>query len=319
MPTVRAAQIQVFGDPPRPGEIAEPEGGEGREVVTVLASAIHPVTRSIATGRHYSSTRGLPMLAGVDAVVRRTDGRLAYAVAPDTGTMAERIAVASSALFPVPDGADPAVVAATFNPAMSSWLALRARTEIGPGANVVVLGATGTAGTLAVSVAKRLGAEHVVAVGRDRGRLDGCVSLGATATVALSGDEERDGAALARETADADIVLDYLWGAVAQWAIPAVLTDRRDAARVLDWVHIGGVAGADITLPGAWLRSRALRLSGSGLGSIPEPVIAGEFPDLLSAIAGGAFAVDPVRRALSEVSDAWTESLPSGRRVVIVF
>jgi NADPH:quinone reductase-like Zn-dependent oxidoreductase len=90
------------------------------------------------------------------------------------------------------------------NPVMSSWIALRQRVpEVVDGAKVVVLGAAGNAGRMAIEVARRLGAARVVAAGRSVERLAELPALGADATVAL---DDADG--LAAAGADADVVLD---------------------------------------------------------------------------------------------------------------
>jgi len=77
----------------------------------------------------------------------------------------------------LPDSTDPVAVAAAMNPAMSSWVALRQRVPFQPGQDVLVLGATGSAGQLAVQVARLFGAKNVIAAGRDAGRLAALAAL----------------------------------------------------------------------------------------------------------------------------------------------
>lgn len=170
--------------------------------------------RSQADGSHYSSTDELPVIPGIDGVGRGPDGRVRYFVLPDTtrGSMAERTVVDEQRSILLPDDADVVALAAAMNPAMSSWVALRRRLELRTGQRVLVLGATGNAGRLAVQVARHLGATAVVAVGRDRRRLASLGAVGATATVALDADPDTVAEQLAEGARDVDVVLDYLWG-----------------------------------------------------------------------------------------------------------
>ncbi|NEA38023.1 zinc-binding alcohol dehydrogenase family protein, partial [Streptomyces sp. SID11385] len=166
---MRAALVRTFGTPPRCEEVDAPqEAGPGEVLVDVLAAGLHPRVRSAADGSHYTSRGTLPLVPGIDGVGRTEDGGLLYFVAPDTalGTMAERALVDRRRAVPLPAGTDPLAVAAGMNPAMSSWVALRRRVAFAPGSSVLVLGATGNAGRLAVQVARRLGAARVVGAGR---------------------------------------------------------------------------------------------------------------------------------------------------------
>ncbi|MFT4229788.1 MAG: hypothetical protein QM602_05820, partial [Microbacterium sp.] len=166
--------VPVYGDFP------EPEVGDGRALVELVGAGIHHVVRSRIAGRHYSTAGAWPAVPGVDAVARTPDGRLVYTgfITPPWGTMAERMAVPAAFGIPLPDGADPLAVAAGMNPGAASWLPLSARRDRlrdTPGApglgTVIVLGASGVAGGIAIDNAYALGATGVVAVGRDAARL----------------------------------------------------------------------------------------------------------------------------------------------------
>lgn len=138
------------------------------------------------------------------------------------------------------------------NPAMSSWLALRLRTQIQPGQSVFVLGATGNAGRMAIQIAKLLGAGRVVGAGREISRLE---SSAADESVSLVGNRELVTQAIAKAASDVDIVLDYLWGQPALDAMTALLSARRDRSGAIDWIQLGSVAGPTMALPSAALRS----------------------------------------------------------------
>ena len=316
-----AAVVRAFDQPPRyeTFDLPGPTSNE-QTTVRVLAAGLHPRVRSGASGAHYSSDAVLPLIPGIDGVGETPDGELVYFVLLDAtlGSMAERAVVERRRTVPLPADADAVRVAAAMNPAMSSWLALRLRARLQPGRSVLVLGATGNAGRLAVQIAKRLGAGRVVAAGRDAERLAGLPALGADELVSLGGESEAVGRALAAAAADVDVVVDYLWGAQTENAIPALLAARSDRARALTWVHVGAVAGRTLALDATWLRAADLRLLGSGQGSISIPDIAAQLPALAAEIVAGGLAVEAVERPLRDVEAVWSEAVGAGRRVVLV-
>lgn len=249
---MKAAVVSAFDTPPRYQDFPTPEPNNEHEIVVeVLASGLHPRVRSQADGSHYTSTGALPLVPGIDGVGRDADGVRRFFILPDTpmGAMAERTVIDKRRSFVLPPDCDPVAVAAGINPAMSSWVALRRRIDFPSGAEVLVLGATGNAGRMAVQVAKRLGAGRVVAAGRNPGRLAELPALGADRTVLLDGD------ALGSAAAGVDVVIDYLWGEPAAAAMVALVTDRRDRGHPLAWVQIGSVAGRTAPIPSAALRA----------------------------------------------------------------
>ncbi len=318
---MKAAVVTSFDTPPRYEDIDAPTpGGPADVVVDVVAAGLHPRVRSQAVGSHYTSTDELPLIPGIDGVGRGPDRRLRYFVLlPYTtrGSMVERTVVDERRSILLPEDADVIALAAAMNPAMSSWVALRRRLDFRAGQRVLVLGATGNAGRLAVQVARHLGASVVVAAGRDRRRLATLGAVGATATVALDADPDTVAGQLAEDARDVDVVLDYLWAAPAARAIRAIVTRRVDRGRPLDWIQIGAVAGPDIALPSAALRAANLRVLGSGQGSVSTAAIVAELPALAAEIAAGTFTVDAAPRPLAEVEAAWTDPAPAGRRVVL--
>jgi NADPH:quinone reductase-like Zn-dependent oxidoreductase len=281
---------------------------------------LHPRVRTGASGRHYTSTGTLPMIPGIDGVGRLADGRRVYFVAPDDtwGSMAERAVVDLRRILPLPEEVDSVKVAAAMNPAMSSWVALRRRVPLRPGQSVLVLGATGNAGGMAVQVAKCLGAGRVVGAGRNPVRLGLLPGLGADAVVPLADDEAVTARRLADAAADVDVVIDYLWGNPASIAMMGLLGARADRSRALDWVQIGAMAGAGIELPSVALRSANLRIQGSGQGSVSTEAYLAELPSLVEAIGDGTITVDAVSVPLAEVEAVWSAPEPPGVRTVFV-
>jgi NADPH:quinone reductase-like Zn-dependent oxidoreductase len=315
---MHAAVVRSFDAPPRYEDFeVPPPAGENEVWIAVRAAGLHPRVRSGASGGHYADQRVLPMIPGIDAVGRLPDGALVYCVVHDTpfGTMAERVVADRRRCVRLPDGIDEAAIAAAMNPAMSAWIALRLRAPIQPGQSVFVLGATGNAGQMAVQIAKLIGAGRVVGAGREVGRL---ASSGADQVVSLLGDPEAVGARIAQAASECDIVLDYLWGEPAAHAMMALLTERRDRGRPLDWVQIGSVAGPTMSLPSVALRSTNLRVMGSGQGSVPLAQIVAELPRIAEAIATGKIAVKALRVPLADVERAWTAPEPAGQRIVLI-
>jgi NADPH:quinone reductase-like Zn-dependent oxidoreductase len=318
---MKAAVVRQWDNAPRYEEIDTPVAGTDEERVRVVAAGLHPRVRSQSNGSHYTSTGDLPLTPGIDGVGERADGSLVYFVLPDTqrGSMAAYTIIDPRRAVPLPDGADPVLLAAAMNPGMSSWVALHKRVTFTPGQSVLILGATGSAGQLAIQIARHLGASKVIAAGRGADKLAALIELGADATIDLAAEPELVAADLATHAADVDIVLDYLWGAPAEAAILPLLTGRDDRSRLLSWLQIGAIAGPDIQLPSAALRQANVHFLGSGQGSVSTRGILETLPSLAAEITAGRFSIQAVARPLADVESVWT-SVPTGatERVVLV-
>ena len=316
-----AAVVNDFNHPPRFQQMDTPVPvGEHEVLVDVLAVGLHPRVRSQASGSHYTSTDELPLVPGIDGVGRLPDGRQVYFVLPDTtmGSMAERTIIDMRRSVALADDLDPLVLAAAMNPGMSSWVGLRRRLDFQPGCSVLVMGATGSAGQMAVQVAKYFGAAHVIGAGRDQGLLDLLPALGADVTVSLAGDAELVAQRLSDAASEVDVVIDYLWGAPTETAVTALVKARDDRSRLLTWLQIGSVAGPTAALPSAAFRSANFSMVGSGQGSVTTAGILAELPELATQIIAGSFAVNPAAVPLSEVGRVWAAPEVPGQRVVIV-
>ncbi len=307
---MRAAVVRAFGRPPEYGEFPDPEPGTDETVVRVSAAAVQAITLSRAAGAHYSSDTKPPFVAGIDGVGTTPDGRRVYFHSPRApyGGLAERAPVAAARSAPIPAAIDDVTAAAVAVPAMSCWLPLTRVAPVGPDTGVLVNGATGGSGRIAVQLAKYLGARTVVATGRDAGRLEALRSLGADELVPLGADPAPLRATvrgLARRHR-IRVVLDYLWGASAE-AILAALggPDAPSGPERVWFVHIGGVAGPTITLPGALLRSSGVTVVGSGLGSAPFPEFLGGLAPFFEAFVAGHFRQGTEVRPLAEVTAHW--------------
>ena len=223
--------------------------------------------------------------------------------------------------LPVPDAVDDLTAAALPNPAIASWLALEWKARLEPGETVLILGATGVAGRLAVKLARHLGAGRVVGAGRNAEALEALHGLGADATISLEGSDDELEEAFADQAGDGgyDVVLDYLWGRPTE-ALVAALTghDVTAESRRTRLIQIGEMAGPIIRLPAAALRSSGLEVMGSGGGSIPPAAIFETFPRLWQLAAKGELRIDAVPVPLTDVEEAWQRTDLGGLRLVLI-
>ena len=319
---MRAAVVRAFGGLPRIEEFPEPIASEGEVLVEVLAAGLHPVVKALADGSHYGSTGELPLVPGVDGVGILEDGTRVYfgGVRPPYGTMAERAVVPRAMCFPLPDGLDDAITAAVMNPGMAAWLALSWRGRLAPGETVLILGATGASGQIAVQLAKALGAGRIIAAGRNERVLSVLRDLGADATIRLDRPDQAVTEDVVREAGEAGIhvIVDYLWGRPTE-AVVAAITRKglRHVAPRVRLVEVGESAGPTITLPAAVLRSSGLEIYGSGAGTIPIDRIMESIPQFMARLASGELRVDAERVPLGAIEDAWQRD-QRGRRLVII-
>jgi NADPH:quinone reductase-like Zn-dependent oxidoreductase len=317
---MNAAVVHAFDAPPRYSPFAEPVAADGERLVTVTAAGLHPIVRALANGTHYGSVKELPFVAGVDGVGRLDDGARVYfgLVRSPFGTMAERAVAGSAMCLPLPDGIDDDAAAGMANPAMSSWVALTARAKFIAGESVLILGATGVAGQLAVQIAKRLGARQVAAAGRNPQALEELKDLGADEVISLDQDHPSLVASLRAYIASTgvDVVLDYLWGPPAQATLEAISQKSLSkAARRIRFVQIGSSAGKSIPLSAETLRSSGVELLGSGFGSASLDQIRQALTEFFVAASAKPFH-NAIRTApLSEVEAAWNTA-EQGTRVV---
>ena len=322
---MHAAVVDAFDTPPTYRQFPDPvPAGAQQALVDVLAVGLHPRVRSQADGSHYTSTDELPLVPGIDGVGRLGDGRLVYFVLPDTrlGAMAEKVVIDTRRSIILSPGRqsgapDPITLAAAMNPGMSSWVALRRRIAFQAGQSVLVLGATGSAGQMAIQIARHLGAARIVAAGRDQDRLDSLTALGADTTVSMRGDEQTVAERLGQAAGDVDVVIDYLWGKPAEDAMMPILRNRADRTRPLTWVQIGSVAGATVAVPSVALRSANFQILGSGQGSVGTADILAELPALVEQISAGTFTLNVRSVPLAMVEQVWTEPIDPSERVVI--
>lgn len=319
---MNAAVLRSFDRPPRFESFDEPAPVDGEVLVHVSAAALNPSTRLLASGRHYASPQQLPAVVGVEGLGRLDDGsRVFFGVRrPPNGSMCERTAVPRSFCWPIPDGVSDVIAAALPNPALSSWLPLISTAKLAPGGSVLVLGATGVAGQIAIQIAKHLGAGRVVGVGRNESALGKLHELGADAVISLEQPDQEVIDSLVQQADEAgfDVVLDYLWGHPTEVLLAAM--DRkgfpapRSGTRLL---QIGDSAGPAITLKAMTLRGAAITITGSGV--MPSLNILTEtFQALMDLACRRQIHIDVEEVPLADIEQGWLRSDLHGRRLVIV-
>jgi NADPH:quinone reductase-like Zn-dependent oxidoreductase len=317
---MHAAVLQKLGSAPRYGQFEDPVAREGEALIQVRAASLKQIDTGMASGGHYASFRELPVVCGVDGVgTLETGERVLFGgCRRPFGAMAEKTVAPRAFCFSVPDGLDDATAAALPNPAGSSWLPLKWRAQLKPGETVLVLGATGTAGKLAVQIAKLLGAGRVIGAGRNPQQLEAARSLGADTTIQLTQPKKDlvDAFATAAEEG-IDVVLDYLWGAPTE-ALVEALTGHEFTAepRTTRLIEIGSMAGPTISLPGAALRSSGLEIYGAGGGSVPMQAIVEAVPQILEHAARGDLKLETKKVPLADVEAQWNRK--EDRRVVFI-
>jgi NADPH:quinone reductase-like Zn-dependent oxidoreductase len=314
---MKAAVVHEWGRTPVLDEFETPRPREGEVRVAVTASALTNFTRLRAAGKHYSSATPPPFVPGIDGIGRCEDGRRVYFLFPRApfGGLAEAVVVPSSRCIPVPEGVDDITLAAIADPGMSSWAALEVRAQLAPGETVLVNGATGTAGGLAVRIAKHLGAATVIATGRRRDALEPLLDHGADEIIELAEAEPLHAALRHAFQRGVDIVLDYLWGSSAESILTAA-AGTGHADRPLRFIQVGTASAPTLTLPGDLLHSSAIEIRGSGVGSVEPTAITGILDRLMNAAPSAGFRVATRAFPLTRIGEAW--SIETGTPRVVV-
>jgi len=306
---MRAAILREYGTVPELADHPEPTGPD---VVEVLAAGMNPVDIRIATGTFPLERYDPPYVAGKEAVGRRRDGTLTYfeyAVKP-FGAFAEKTQLAPGDGYPLPEGLDPALAVCLGVSGLAAWLGLEWRGRLQRGETVLVLGASGVVGQIAVQAAKLLGAGRVVAAARSAEGLQRASALGADATVKLADDQ----AAALKEAAGGagyDVVLDPLWGPPAVAAIAAMAPFGR-------LVGLGQSAGPEATIPSALVRSTPVDILGYTNYTAGEERKAAAFATMAGHAAAGRIQVEIDRYGLDDVPQVWErqQTSPNAKQVI---
>lgn len=317
---MKAAVVNTLGQAPQLGVFAVPQPLEGEVAIEVMVAGIKQLDRAIVAGKHYSSPKDLPFVPGTDGVGRTPDGQRVYFASfrQPHGALAER--TVASWTVPVPDALDDATAAALINPALAAWLPLFWRANIQPGETVLIIGATGTSGKLAVAAARQAGAGRIVAAGRRQSVLD-ALAVDATVDLSLEGIELQQAFTAAAGPQGYDVVVDYIWGPATE-ALLATFNNHDLSSHAgglgIRLVNVGSMAGPTISLPAAVLRSTQLQILGSGTGNFPPiPQLKTIVADILALAAEGKISVDTQEHAFADIAEAWDINKKSDTRSVI--
>ncbi|MCF0051796.1 zinc-binding alcohol dehydrogenase family protein [Dyadobacter sp. LJ53] len=310
---------------PKYTEIPEPLAEKDNQVlVSVKAVAIKQLDKSIASGRHYSSV-GTPEtghVPGGDGVCLLPDGTRVYGMGI-SGMMAEKAFIHKDRIVKLPSALDDATAAALPNAVVGAAMGLKFKANIKDGDVVLINGATGVTGQVAVQLAKYYGAKKVIATGRNQQSLARLRPLGADETIAITGKDEHFVEQLQElhRVTPINIVIDYLWGRTAE-LILSVLKGKELFTNPVTYVSVGSMAGDMIQLSSAILRSVDLKLTGSGIGSWPREHTSSIFsdilPEALQLAADGKLKLDTVTGKLADIAELWTLDAPDGKRVVVM-
>lgn len=313
---MRAALVNEIGAPPTLGDRPEPMPDDGTTLVTIDAVALNPVDVAIAAGAFYAGHPPVPFVVGLEGVGHTDDGRQVYCQGAGKGIgadgfAAERVAVPDDVPIEIPAGSDPAVAVALGTAGMAGWLSVTWRGRCGDGDRVVVLGASGAVGNIAVQAAKHAGATSVVAVGRDEHRLANAATH-ANGAIALT----EDLSDLADQLVEAaggppTLVIDTLWGPVIEAVLPAVGL----GARV---VQIGASAGTVATIDSAAVRGKQLELLGYSNFGVPPADRAAAYRTMVELANAGRLEVPVKTFTLDQLDEAWATARDGGAKAVLV-
>lgn len=312
---MRAAVIRALGAPPETAEVDDPSG----DVLEVVAAPLNPIDLAVSRGVLATGHPELPYVPGCEAVGRSADGRLVWLFGGSLGrtrdgAMAERVAIGDATAVDVPEGADAALAAALGIAGLAGWLPFAWRAPLEGGEDVLVLGATGSVGLVAVQAAKLLGAGRVVAAGRSRAGLERALELGADEAIDLTAADDLVGAfRTAFGGAGPSYVFDPLWGAPAAAAIEAAVP----------WatiVNLGQSAGATSEIASAAVRFKSVSILGHTNFAAPADELAAHYRRLVGHAVAGDVVLDVERIPLTEVAEAWRRQAegPGGKLVLVV-
>lgn len=318
---MNAAVVHKLGEPPRCESFPEPVAGDNEVLVEVRAASLKPVDKQVAGGTHYASPSAVPFICGTDGVGYLSGGQRVFfgGCRPPYGAMAQRTVVPSAFVFPVPAALKDEVAAAIPNPGVSAWLALTFRAKLARGENVLILGATGVTGRLAIRIAKLLGAGRVVAAGRNQQALQSLSQVGADASIRLDVAEKELQESFLREAGASgfQVVIDYVWGRPTE-AFLSAITARTFATMGIETrlIQAGESAAPTISLPAAVLRSTALTILGTA--GIPDrQILTDALQQVMNHAAKGDLQIDVNPVPLAEIAKAWNSD-QSGRRTVLI-
>lgn len=296
---------------------------ENEVLISVRAAAIKNLDKMRASGKHYSmQSIDKPIVVGGDGVGTLEDGTWVYAPGL-SGMVAEKAIIDKNRMVKLPEGMDPALAAALPNAVMGSALALHFRAALQKGETVLINGATGVTGRVAVQLARYYGAKKVIATGRNEASLQALLRLGADEIISLKQEDQSFVAQIKHkhEQGPIDVVIDYLWGGSAELILLALKGNGGFSPRTR-YISVGGMAGDSINLSSSVLRGTDIQISGSGLGSWKPQEVQYLFTDILpetfQLATEGNLTMDMLPVELKDVENVWDMAVSGGKRLVVM-
>jgi len=321
---MKAAVMYQKGELPQYTDFDEPTAQNNGEVlVTVKAVALKHFDKGRATVNHYSSDapKENGRVIGGDGVCLLADGTRVYGMGV-SGMMAEKATIEKDSIVKLPAGVSDATAAALANAVIGAAMGLRFKANIKPGDVVLINGATGFTGRVAVQIAKHYGAKKIIATGRNQESLEELLALDADEIISVRQDDEAFLAKLKglHSVSPIDVIIDYLWGHTAE-LILACLKGKGAFTHKTRFVSVGAMSGDLIQLSAANLRSVDLQLTGSGLGSWTKDEVRKLFseilPEMFQLAADGRLKVETIEVKLEDIAELWNLDVPSGKRLVV--
>ena len=321
---MKAAVLHKLGEIPHYEDFPDPVPGKNELLVHVKAVALENIEKAMVNGAHFASSQflsTLPTVVGLDGIGMLEDGRLVGfgGVKSPNGAMAEKTVIPTAYHVPIPEGVDAVTAAALPASTLTSLFPLKWGTKLQPGETVLINGATGVTGVLAVQVAKLLGAGRVIGTGRHDETLRSLLDLGVDAVIDLKQPDDQLAKTLAEEAEKGiDIILDCLWGHPTEMIIKSLIPHKLEfAKRRIRLIQIGEMAGPTISFSADSLRTSGLEISGAGSGLTPETMAEGTAV-MWELLKAGKLHLDIIRIPLKDIESAWTRTDLHGKRIVIV-
>jgi NADPH:quinone reductase-like Zn-dependent oxidoreductase len=312
---VRAALITGYGAAPEIGEVELPVLGPGQVPVSIELAGLNPVDIAIASGKFDAGAPELPYTPGLEGIGTIPDGRRVWFDVPvlPVGSFSEKCVIDPSRAIALPEGVEP-VEAISFGVAgLAAWLALEWRGQIQPGETVLVLGAGGSVGQIAVQAARLLGAGRVVAATRSARGRERALTLGADEAIGTDSDSVPELAERIRQASGGgvDLVIDGLWGAPAEAALAAISFGGR-------LVQVGNSAAKEASVTAGPLRGGLVSILGHRNFYAPLEVQTEAFGTMCAHHKEGRLEVNVETFPLEQVAQAWDLQQQSpGRKLAL--
>ena len=311
---MRAVLVTALGAAPEASDRETPVPGEGEVTVVLEAASLNPVDVAVASGSFYAGHPPIPYVPAIEAVGRvADDGRRVLVLGGGLGifrdgTAAERFIAPADALIDLGEDVDASTAAALGTAALAGWLPIVWQAKLQPGETVIVLGATGTAGMIAVQAARHVGAGRIVAAGRNRDRLAALEEL-VDEVVSLEDDDVAG--QLQSAAGEADVVYDVLWGE----PLAAALAATKPGARV---VHVGQSAGPMSTIASGLVRGRQLTIMGYSNMAVPREDLVAAYLTMVDLATKGSLTLPVQELPFDEIATAWAGVASSAGKFVLI-